>query len=62
MLGELPNVPEKTGYTGVWTINGVEIPADYTIEDDVTVTAVYTIKTYTVTFETTESGVTMPEV
>ncbi len=61
LLGEIPNVPEKTGYTGVWTINGEEIPADYTIEDDVTVTAVYTIKTYTVTFETAEPGVTMPE-
>ena len=61
LLGELPNVPEKTGYTGVWTINGEEIPANYTIEEDVTVTAVYTIKTFTVTFETAEDNVTMPD-
>ncbi len=61
LLEKLGDVPEKTGYTGVWTINGEEIPADYTIEEDVTVTAVYTIKTYTVTFETAESGVIMPE-
>ncbi|MBR2337133.1 MAG: hypothetical protein IKA61_04220 [Clostridia bacterium] len=42
-IGELPAVPEREGYTGVWTIDGVEITADtcYTYGADKTATVVY---------------------
>ena len=43
-IGELPEVPAKDGYTGVWTIDGVEITADtvYNYGADKTAVAVYT--------------------
>ena len=47
---KLPEIPEKTGYTGKWTLDGEEIPDGYTVTADVTVTAEYTINSYTVTF------------
>ena len=43
-IGELPAVPAKDGYTGVWTIDGVEITADtvYNYGEDKTAVALYT--------------------
>ena len=43
-IGTLPAVPEKSGYTGVWMIDGVEITADtvYTYGANKTAVAVYT--------------------
>lgn len=46
----LPEMPEKTGHDGVWTVGGATIDADYIIEDDTNVVADYTPKTYTVKF------------
>ncbi len=42
-IGELPAVPAKEGYTGVWTIDGAEITADtvYNYGADKTATVVY---------------------
>ena len=42
-IGELPAVPEKEGYDGVWAIDGVEINADtvYTFGEDKTAIALY---------------------
>lgn len=57
----LPAVPTKTGYTGEWQINDKTVTGKYTVTDDVTVTAVYTINEYTVTFKSDETDVTMPE-
>ena len=53
-IGELPDVPAKDGYTGVWTIDGVEITAGtvYNYGEDKTAVAVYTKDvTDTVTIE-----------
>ncbi len=53
-IGELPAVPAKDGYTGVWTIDGVEITADtvYNYGANKTAVAVYTKDvTDTVTIE-----------
>ena len=46
-IGELPAVPEKSGYTGVWQIDGVEINAStvYNYGANKTATAVYTQET-----------------
>ena len=52
---ELPAVPEKEGYTGVWTIDGKEVTDTYIVTDDVTVKAVYTIMQFTVTYECDEA-------
>ncbi len=57
----LPEVPTKTGYTGKWTIGGKEIDADYVVTEDVTVTAVYTINKYTISFECDDKTVTIPD-
>ena len=45
-----PDVPEKTGYTGKWYVGDAEFTSAYVITSDITVTAKYTAKTYTVTF------------
>lgn len=45
----LPEVPEKAGHDGVWTVGGSEISATAKVTGNVTVTAKYTPKTYTVT-------------
>lgn len=45
-----PDVPEKTGYTGKWYIGDEEFTSTYVITSDITVTAKYTVNTYTVTF------------
>ncbi len=53
-IGELPAVPTKDGYMGVWTIDGVEITAEtaYNYGADKTAVAVYTKDvTDTVTIE-----------
>ena len=43
-IGELPAVPTKEGYVGVWTIDGVEITAEtvYNYGENKTAVAVYT--------------------
>ncbi|MBQ7913061.1 MAG: InlB B-repeat-containing protein [Clostridia bacterium] len=53
-IGELPAVPTKEGYVGVWKIDGVEITADtvYNYGENKTAVAVYTADvTDTVTIE-----------
>ncbi|MBE7078394.1 MAG: hypothetical protein E7380_00845 [Clostridiales bacterium] len=52
-LGSLPAVPERVGYTGVWTIDGVKVNADsvYAYGEDKTAVAVYTPVEYTITIE-----------
>lgn len=45
-----PDVPAKTGYTGKWYIGDEEFTSAYVITSNITVTAKYTINTYTVTF------------
>lgn len=45
----LPEVPEKAGHDGVWTINGAAISSTAKVTGNITVTAKYTPKTYTVT-------------
>lgn len=45
----LPAVPAKTGHDGIWTINGAAISSTAKVTGNVTVTAKYTPKTYTVT-------------
>ena len=53
VLTNLPTLPEKTGYNGDWKI-GEDVITNETVwnyTEDKTVTAVYTGKTYTVTFE-----------
>ena len=61
LKASLPDLPEVEGYTGEWQIDGKAIPDDYTVSEDITVTAFYTINTYTITFETSETDVAMPE-
>ncbi|MDD6991491.1 MAG: FecR domain-containing protein, partial [Oscillospiraceae bacterium] len=47
----LPEVPTKTGYTGVWKIKGtVDISSSVKVTSDLDIRAVYTVNTYTVTF------------
>lgn len=45
----LPPVPAKTGHDGIWTINGAAISSTAKVTGNMTVTAKYTPKTYTVT-------------
>ena len=45
-----PDVPAKTGYTGKWYLGDEEFTSAYIITSDITVTAKYTVNTYTVTF------------
>lgn len=45
----LPAVPAKTGHDGIWTINGASISSTAKVTGNMTVTAKYTPKTYTVT-------------
>lgn len=45
----LPEVPQKAGHDGIWTINGAAISSTAKVTGNVTVTAKYTLKTYTVT-------------
>lgn len=61
LKASLPDLPEVEGYTGEWQINGKAVPDGYTVSEDITVTAFYTINTYTITFETSETDVAMPE-
>ena len=49
-VSNFPAVPEKTGYNGKWIYGGEEFTSETPVTSDITVTAVYTIKTYTVTF------------
>ncbi len=47
----LPTLPEKEGYTCKWIYNGTEFTTATVVTGDMTVTAEYTINTYTVTLE-----------
>lgn len=71
---DIPNIPQKTGYDGMWIWGGREFNSSTTVTSDIIVTAEYTPETYTVTFEgiteeylvkygetITLSGYTMPE-
>ena len=46
----LPEVPEKTYYTGIWQADGTEFTADTVVSTDTVVTAVYTRNQVTVSF------------
>ncbi len=48
-VSSIPDVPDKTGYTGIWTCNGAEYTGG-TVTGNMTITAQYTINTYTVTY------------
>ena len=53
LAAEFPEIPAKTGYdqtAPVWTVDGQTVTELTNVTDDVTVTAAYTINTYTVTF------------
>ena len=56
-IGALPAVPEKSGYKGVWTIDGAEITADtvYSYGADKTAVAVYTGNTEKENVDVTET-------
>ncbi len=47
---DIPEVPEKTGYTGVWMYDGAEFTSSAVITEDIEVTAEYTINEYTVNY------------
>lgn len=49
-IGNIPEPPARTGYTGKWYLDDEEFTYDTPITSDITVNAVYTAKTYTVTF------------
>ena len=49
-IGNIPEPPTRTGYTGKWYLGDEEFTYDTPITSDITVNAVYTAKTYTVTF------------
>ena len=49
-IGNIPEPPARTGYTGKWYLGDEEFTYDTPITSDITVNAVYTAKTYTVTF------------
>ena len=52
----LAAIPAKAGHTGVWKIDGTTAVTDeMTVTGDVTLTAVYTINKYTVTFTAPEA-------
>ncbi|MBQ6980148.1 MAG: InlB B-repeat-containing protein [Clostridia bacterium] len=56
---ELPEVPAKKGYNGVWKLNGEVIRsiAKWTYLNNITVRAEYTAKTYTLSFNDSEGEV-----
>lgn len=45
----LPALPEKFGYTAVWTLNGAAIPDGYTVRGDIDIAVEFTANTYTFT-------------
>ncbi|MGN0695579.1 MAG: FecR domain-containing protein, partial [Oscillospiraceae bacterium] len=51
----IPDIPEQEGYTAKWVYNGSEFTSSTEVTSDITVTAEYTIKTYTVTFKVDEN-------
>ncbi len=52
-IGELPAVPEKEGFAGIWTIDGVQITSStvYTYGENKTAVAEYVQKIFTLSFE-----------
>ncbi len=56
-IGELPAVPEKDGFAGIWTIDGVQITSEtlYTYGENKTAVAQYVQKIFTLTFENVSS-------
>ena len=59
LIGELPEVPAKAGYTGVWTIDGNEISAEtaYHYYGDKTALVTYTPIDYTLTINRANGAV-----
>ena len=53
VIGELPAVTEKEGYSGVWAIDEAEITAEtvWTYAEDKTAKVAYTVNKYNVTFD-----------
>ena len=51
-VGTLPEIEEREGYDGKWTIGDADLTAEtvYLFTEDMTAEAEYTIKTYTVTY------------
>ncbi|MBP1546526.1 MAG: FecR domain-containing protein [Oscillospiraceae bacterium] len=49
-VADIPDVPEKTGYMGVWMYDGAEFTSSAVITEDIEVTAEYTINEYTVNY------------
>lgn len=49
-LSDIPNVPSIDGHSGKWMYNGVEFSADTPITSDMTITAVYSVLSYTVSY------------
>ncbi len=60
LIGELPAVPQKTGYTGYWTIDDKKITAEtvYNYEESKPAKLVYEANEYTLTLGETEIKVT----
>lgn len=56
-LGQLPAVPEKAGYSGVWTVDGETLTADYIwrFDADKTAEVSYTANSYVLTFGENET-------
>ncbi len=49
-VSKIPEIPEKNGYTAKWIYKGVEFTSETKVTSDMTVNAVYTANTYTITF------------
>lgn len=58
-IGTLPSIPEKPGYTGVWTIDGKVITAEsvYDYTENKTAVPSYKVNNYTLTFGEGENAV-----
>ncbi len=59
LIGELPEVPQKDGYVGVWSIDGAEITAEshYNYFGDRKVVVTYTAIDYTITINRADGEV-----
>ncbi len=62
-IGELPEVPVKEGYDGVWTIDGKPVTEEtiFGYEENTAITVAYTAKKYTLTLGENEITVTYGE-
>ncbi|MFW5780520.1 MAG: leucine-rich repeat protein, partial [Bacillota bacterium] len=66
-ISDIPKAPQKTGYVGYWEEDSLNLVKNETNEEfidlyeDVVIKAIYTRKTYTVTFNHNQGGVTHQE-